>query len=473
LAIALVAICSVAARVSAQTTVTLSTPGTHITADMTIRGGDYAVRDFSRSVALVSKASSDNKTRRIMMTFDTERFIPANAVIRRAQLELVLRTADDGAERPLSAFHVTESFVSGETSWNYFRYGQAWNSPGGDLGARFATTSVDNAVGSTYTFDLTRLVQRAVTGRLGSRHTRVALVDTGDDSRGSYRSFHSTRAANPAYRPRLVITYSTSTPPPPPVPPPPPRVPPAPSPATTLRVMQWNIHKGEGSDGRCSADRIASTIAGQDVHVASLNEVKSFAGACSWNFDMAAKLESLLEQKTGVDWHRKYVHIGSKGGNVLLSRLPLVSSSSTLLSHDRGVAHISVVVNGRTVNLFSTHVEYFNSSWRPIQIAEAVRWMSNFSTPRIMMGDFNTRPGTSEYYSIARPYSDAWVAAQRNRTARAYNGSGATHGSSRFDYVFYSVVEALSLRSVTVPQTRIRGVHPSDHDPVIAVFGVN
>ena len=27
----------------------------------------------------------------------------------------------------------------------------------------------------------------------------------------------------------------------------------------------------------------------------------------------------------------------------------------------RGIAHVAVVVNGRTINVFSTHVDYYNS----------------------------------------------------------------------------------------------------------------
>jgi endonuclease/exonuclease/phosphatase family metal-dependent hydrolase len=209
--------------------------------------------------------------------------------------------------------------------------------------------------------------------------------------------------------------------------------------------------------------------------VVSLNEVNFFSGECAWTFDMGEKLQTLLQQKTAVTWYRQ--HVNAKGGtsgvgNVLLSRYPPVSSSSTLLSYARGVAQMGIVVNGRIVNLFSTHVEYFTASWRPIQIAEAVRWMSGFSEPRIMMGDFNTSPGTSDYFIIAGAFQDAWPAAFGAGTATSYNGTGATHGASRFDYVFSSRVAALSLKSVTVPDTRINGVYPSDHHPVVAVFSV-
>ena len=56
LGIALLAIGSMAGSASAQTTVTLSTPGTHISVDTTIRDGAYASTNYSSSDTLVSKA---------------------------------------------------------------------------------------------------------------------------------------------------------------------------------------------------------------------------------------------------------------------------------------------------------------------------------------------------------------------------------------------------------------------------------
>jgi endonuclease/exonuclease/phosphatase family metal-dependent hydrolase len=463
LAILLIAIGSLAANVSAQTTVTLSAPGSQINADLTVQGGSSGMTDFSTSDVLASKVSSANFIRHMMLKFDTQNFIPANAVIQSARLYLVLKNAESSENRPLTAFGVTQSFVTGATNWYYFRPGQAWTTPGGDLGASFGTTYVGNALGSTYAFDLTAMVQRTVNGEFGSHYTRLALIDTGGSNSGNYREFHSTRAANAAVRPRLVITYGTLAPPPPPPPPPPATV--------TIRVMQWNMHKTKGSDGVCNPDRTANTIVAQNVQVVSLNEVNFFSGECAWTFDMGARIQALLQQKTGLTWYVQNVNAGGVG-NVLLSLYPPVSSSSTLLDFGRGVAQMAIVVNGRTINLFSTHVEWENAAWRPIQIAEAVSWVTNFSEPRIVMGDFNTWPATSDYSIIATAYQDAWAEASSAGTATAYNGTGATHGASRFDYVFSSKVTTLALQSVNVPDTRSNGVYPSDHDPVIAVFTV-
>jgi len=140
LILALIASCAFAAPASAQTTVTLSTPGTHINADQTIQGGVYATTDFSGSDTLASKISSEAYTRRILLKFDTQNYIPANAVIQSAQLHLVLKNAESSEDRPLTAYYVTKSFHRGQTSWTYYQYGAAWSNPGGDLGTRFTTT---------------------------------------------------------------------------------------------------------------------------------------------------------------------------------------------------------------------------------------------------------------------------------------------------------------------------------------------
>jgi endonuclease/exonuclease/phosphatase family metal-dependent hydrolase len=458
----LIAMCGFAAAASAQTTVTLSTPGTHINVDTTIEAGASGMTDFGTSTVLASKASSGAYDRRIMLKFDTQNYIPANTVIQSARLYLVLKTAESGEQRPLTAFHVSKSFADRQVNWYYYRDGQQWNTPGGDLDVRFGTTLVGNAVGSAYTFDLTQMVQRVVNGEFGSRYTRVALVDTGADNTGDYRAFHSTRATDTALRPRLVITYGKAASAPPPSPQ---------ATGGTLRVMQWNIHKTKGSDGRCDPDRTANAIVAQSPDVISLNEVNFFAGVCAWNFDMGEKLQTLIQQKTGVRWYIQSVNPNGVG-NVILSRLPPVSSSTKLLDNGRGVAQMGIVVNGRTVNVFSTHVEYDVASWRPIQIAEAVKWLTSFPEPRIIMGDFNTNPGTTDYNIIGTIYRDAWAMANSAGTATSYNGTGATHGTSRFDYAFYLDVTLLSIGKVKVPDTHVGSIAVSDHDPVVAVFSV-
>ena len=86
--------------------------------------------------------------------------------------------------------------------------------------------------------------------------------------------------------------------------------------------------------------------------------------------------------------------------------------------------------------------------------------------------DHLRRARATHYSIIASVYQDGWAAASSAGTAKSYNGTGATHGASRFDYVFFSKASALVLQSVTVPDARVKGVQASDHDPVVAVFTV-
>jgi endonuclease/exonuclease/phosphatase family metal-dependent hydrolase len=455
----LLALGGLPALATAQTTVVLDAPDREVNADTTIRGGGYAAVNYSTNPILESKKSVESSTRRILLKFDTQNFVPAGAIINSAKLSVVLKTAEDSTSRPIGAYRITQSFSGPEATWLDRKQTSRWRNGGGDLGEKFATAYVGNSVGSTYTFDLTQLVQRAVKGEFGSRYTRVALVDTGASSGGSYRSFHSTRASNTAVRPKLVISYGS-----------------APSLAattggTTLRVMQWNIHKGRNSSGRYDPNTDANWIVKHNVDIVSLNEV-SYFNAYSGNEDTAAKLQSLLQQKTGRTWYKVFVRAQSSTGNAILSRLRPTATSVYSLSYSRSVARLAVMVNGIQVNVFSTHVDYSNAYYRTTQIKQAKSWISTFAKPRIVMGDFNTSPGTSDYYLMANDsYGDSWAKAKSAGTATSFNGTGATKGSSRFDYVWNRGTN-LILRSVNVPDTRTNGVYASDHNPVVAVFTV-
>ncbi len=423
----LLALGGLPAVATAQTTVTLDASGTEVSVDTTIRGGGYASVNYGTSDTLQTKSDSESSNRRrILLKFDTQNYVPAGAVINSAQLSLTLKGADDSTLRPIGVYRVTKSFLARQATWLDYRDALSWSNAGGDLGGRYTTTNVGNSVGSAYKFDLTELVQQSVNGTFGSRYTRLVLIDTGPGSSKALRSFYSSRSSNTALRPKLVITYGSQ-----------------PSAAsstasTTLKVMQWNIHGTCGSDDRCSPTRIANAIVQQSPDVVCLNEVPYYFKSTVYD-DVPAILESLLQQKTGRAWYRKFVNVyaarSSDGhwgyGNLILSRYPFTSSSTKMLSYERGVVQVGVSRNGRTVNIFSTHVDYYNSSYRTTQISQAKSWIGGFSGPRIVMGDFNTSPGTSDYNIMAGAYIDSWAAGKSAGIATSYNGTGATIGGVR------------------------------------------
>ena len=202
-----------------------------------LRGGAYAQVNLSSDMLLVTRSSNDpSYQRRIALTFDTESTIPANTPI--ASASLVLTVAGGNAEtRTISAFRIPTPYVATQATWNRRTSQDAWKTAGGDLAERYATSTVTASAGTLVTFDVTALVQGAVSGRFGgSRYARIALLDQGPSSRESYREYFSDEAADPGVRPRLTVTYAASAPAP--APPPPLASTPAPGSGVRLRVLQ-------------------------------------------------------------------------------------------------------------------------------------------------------------------------------------------------------------------------------------------
>jgi endonuclease/exonuclease/phosphatase family metal-dependent hydrolase len=459
----------VAAPAAAQTTITLAAPGTEVTDDVTIRGGGYAGVNYSTDDSLVTKTSSDpSNVRRVLLKFDTANTIPAGATVVSATLTLTLKSAAASLSRPIAAYRVTKSFLKANATWLDYRSGADWTSPGGDFAEEWATVTVGRAAGSAVSFDVTALVQQTIAGTFGTRYTRLALADIGAADNESMRVFHSSRAASASVRPRLVVTYGSAAAPT--------TITPGPT-TTTLKILTFNTHHGVGTDGRYDLNRIATVIASQSPDVVSLQEVM-YNSSYGNGENQPATYKSLLEQKTGQTWHSVYARMDGNWsstswavGNLLLSRFPFSTTTRHELSTGaHSVAHGTIVVNGRTINLFSTHVSWTNSSWRTTETQGVQSWASTWSENRIVMGDFNTSPGTSDYNIMANYYYDAWAEAVKMGTYSASSGpAGYTHGGSRFDYIYASKgASALTLTRAWV----VNSNGASDHDPVVATYTV-
>jgi endonuclease/exonuclease/phosphatase family metal-dependent hydrolase len=146
-----------------------------------------------------------------------------------------------------------------------------------------------------------------------------------------------------------------------------------------------------------------------------------------------------------------------------------------LLSYNRVVVDATVHVNGRLINVSSTHLDEPSRSYRLKQIGELTAWGRSVAEQRIICGDFNTQPGTAETAAMKANYYDSWGDAQTAGTAIAYPGNTAGNTrNTRLDYIYRSHGStALVLRSIQVFDMRdANGKMPSDHRPVMAIFTV-
>lgn len=456
---------SAVAPARAQTVVVLDAPDTEVR-DGFIRGGTYANTVFDNAVLVTKANSNESYKRHALLKFDTENFVPAGAAIQSATLTLTLRSSESDT-RTLGAYRLATSFDEPAATWYRRKIGYNWSTAGGDLGSRYAEATVAPTPGLRVAFNVTQLVQETVNGTYGSRYTRIALRDLGATSARSYKEFYSSEASDPARRPQLVVTYGSSSPPS--------------TTTSTLKVLHWNAHYGIGYyDGVYNIDRIATWIAGVNPDVVSLNEVEKYVSGHG-NEDQPARYAAMLSAKTGQTWYyhfaQRYGNWSSNGGgNLILSRFPIGATANLDMVCDRSAGLATITVNGRNINVVSTHLDSQSSSCRVSEIADILSWLRTFSSPRIFAGDFNASPGNSILAPIWAEYIDGWVAADAIGAAVDYLGNtryGATH-DYRIDYILFARdSSALAVKSATVYDARdANGVRMSDHKPLMVTFEV-
>lgn len=87
--------------------------------------------------------------------------------------------------------------------------------------------------------------------------------------------------------------------------------------------------------------------------------------------------------------------------------------------------------------------------------------------PIVVLGDFNTAPGSAAHRTLTAALDDAWAhAARRTGPAGTYTGFGDTPGE-RIDWVLSRGLQAREVRTL---DARVDGRLPSDHFPVLVEF---
>jgi endonuclease/exonuclease/phosphatase family metal-dependent hydrolase len=238
-----------------------------------------------------------------------------------------------------------------------------------------------------------------------------------------------------------------------------PNTPPPPPGGGTLRVMTWNIHFGKTAAGVLNLDAQARVMANADVDVILLQE------ASTWDGDQPNTFPQLLQALTGDTWRRVFAahNGGTTGeGTLILSRLPLVSSS-TANYHSRGFSRIEVSVNGVSIDLFNGHLAWSPTSLRTSQLTAWMSWMRGFSGPEIAGGDFNSWWGESWIATMETEYTDTW------QDVTGSDENGYTLNNVRFDYLFRARDSNWRLTPI---RCSVISTATSDHRPVVAEYGV-
>ncbi len=232
-----------------------------------------------------------------------------------------------------------------------------------------------------------------------------------------------------------------------------------------FRVMTYNLHHGEGTDGRVDLERIAAVIRQERADVVALQEVDKGVERTARR-DFPAELAKL----TGMAcvFSNNFSFQGGEYGNAVLTRFPIRAVTNTLLrmvrgGEQRGVLQVTMEVRGRDLLFLATHLDYRRDDTERLlnvtQIEELVAQRPGI--PVLVAGDFNDYPASRTHQAMSRQFEDVWPLAGE--------GEGHTIPSQapdrRIDYIWRNRGAPLRPVRVWVPRTEA-----SDHLPVVAEF---
>jgi endonuclease/exonuclease/phosphatase family metal-dependent hydrolase len=241
----------------------------------------------------------------------------------------------------------------------------------------------------------------------------------------------------------------------------------APKPAT-FRVMTYNIHHGEGLDGKVDLPRIADLIKQEGADIVALQEVDKGTQRTAKR-DLGAELAKL----TGLScvFSNNYDFQGGEYGNAVLTRFPVRQATNTHYvkvneTEQRGLLQLSLDVRGREVVIMATHIDHRRDDaarWSNVGEIEALAKRYT-GKPIILCGDFNDGPTSRVCRRLNETFDDTW--------ARVGQGDGFTipaeKPSQRIDYLWISKDGDLVPRKAWVPFSEA-----SDHRSVVAELALN
>lgn len=164
-----------------------------------------------------------------------------------------------------------------------------------------------------------------------------------------------------------------------------------------LRVLSYNIHHGEGVDGKLDLPRIAEVIKSVQPDLVALQEVDRGTQRTN-RVDQPAELARLTG--LNVAFGGNIIHQGGDYGNAVLSRLPIRRYKNHLLpsldgGEQRGVLEVEVEMpDGGGMLLLATHFDHRRDDRERLASAQAINDLLAERTngPAVLAGDLNDVP---------------------------------------------------------------------------------
>ncbi|MGX5817225.1 endonuclease/exonuclease/phosphatase family protein [Chitinophaga lutea] len=224
--------------------------------------------------------------------------------------------------------------------------------------------------------------------------------------------------------------------------------------ASKLRLMQYNMRHGEGTDGVVNLQRIADVIRASKAQVVVLNEIdrnydprSNYVDQLAW---LASELGMYYEfQKT--TWKSPIAASGNKErqfGHGVLSKYPIGDSSqqgrwiyADYSTHYMGLLKVRISVNANPLYVYITNL----GSTAAERLSQAQEMMSYVTPPnhtwKVIAGTISDIPGSAPVGEITASFTDVFS----GQTAYTYPANAPDR---RVDYIFVKSPVAASNASV-------------------------
>ncbi len=242
--------------------------------------------------------------------------------------------------------------------------------------------------------------------------------------------------------------------------------------AATLRVLCYNIHYGQGMDGRYDLERLAAVIAAAKPDLVALQEV-DVGVRRSGRVHQARRLGELLGMAVRFGPTQHYQ--GGLYGNAVLSRLPVLDvaihplpytePTAERTTYPRGAIAVTVrTPGGAPLRFISTHFQH-NLAADRVAEAQAVNALfaaDGDTTAAVLAGDTNAEPGSAPMEVLA----ERWTGPADGADAPS---APADAPRVRIDHILFRPAgSGLRLLRTEVIDEPVA----SDHRPVLAVFAL-
>jgi endonuclease/exonuclease/phosphatase family metal-dependent hydrolase len=239
------------------------------------------------------------------------------------------------------------------------------------------------------------------------------------------------------------------------------------TPTPPLRIFCYNIHHGEGLDGKVDLNRIAQLIKDSGAQVAALQEVDR-------NMARTQRVDIAKELARQLGWSAYFspnlrTKEGGEYGNALLTALPVSGWKNTILpqgrpTEPRGLLQATVRFQEQEVEILTTHLDADRRDDERLRQAPAVLAALTqlpANRPFVLCGDFNDSPKGPAYALLAAAVKDSWGELYPNETGYTIPANKPT---SRIDF-FWTKPSLIKPTKVTVLNSLA-----SDHLPLVGEF---